>query len=308
MFQKLLYKTYGLGLNLWSLVSPKAAAYAAYRIFCRPPKPNVRPKELEFLNTARQVRSEIAGYPVVEYHWGPESGPRILLSYGWHYNAGRWRHFVPYLVETGFHVVAYDPPGHGLNPGNFCNVLINSEIMIQLLNKYGPVEAVVAHSFGGAGMVRALNRLPAGQRPRRAVIMASFSHADSIFKEYRDNFGMWPGLYARLLQVIESIIGAQVHTFDFAYMSNSLEQVQALLIYDPADPVTPFANAHRYHAYWPKSRLLQGSGGHHLGKPEITEMVLKFAAHGEYPAQAEERKQVVEAEHELVRYFAGVDL
>lgn len=310
MIQKLVFKIIGLGLNLWSLFAPKAAAHAAYRLFGKPPKPNIRPKEREFLATAQQRRSEMAGYPVVEYHWGEESSSRkVLLSYGWHYNAGRWRHFVPALVDAGFHVIAFDPPGHGLNPGNFCNVVINSDIIAGLIQKYGPLEALIGHSFGGAGSVRALNRLPAGLRPRRAAIMASFSHASNIFEEYRSTLGLWPTTYYNLVREVEGLIGAPIHTFDFAYLSNVLEQVPALLVHDPADEVTPFSNALRYHAYWPQSRLLRANGGkHHLGQADITNTVLDFIITGNFPENAETRQRPVEAEHELVRYFAGVEI
>lgn len=79
MSQKLFYRLVGLAFNLWGIASPKSAAHGAYRLFGRPPKPSLRPKELQFIDTARQVRSTVAGYPVVEYHWGPENGEMILL-------------------------------------------------------------------------------------------------------------------------------------------------------------------------------------------------------------------------------------
>ena len=44
MLQQIIFKTAGLGLNLWSLVAPNAAAMAAYQLFCKPPQPNIRPK------------------------------------------------------------------------------------------------------------------------------------------------------------------------------------------------------------------------------------------------------------------------
>lgn len=86
----------------------------AVQIFSKPPKPQVREKERQFLETARQRCCEVAGQHIVEYHWGAEDAPLVLLSYGWAYNAGRWRHFVPELLEAGYRVLAYDPPGHGL--------------------------------------------------------------------------------------------------------------------------------------------------------------------------------------------------
>ena len=138
--------------------------------------------------------------------------------------------------------------------------------------------------------------------------MASFSHASNIFEEYSSALGLWPTTYYNLVREVEGLIGAPIHTFDFAYLSSALEQVPALLVHDPADAVTPFANALRYHAYWPDSRLLRAGGGHHLGLPAITNSVLDFTITGDFPDNAETRQRPVEAEHELVRFFAGVEI
>ena len=289
MSQKLFYRLVGLTFNLWGIVSPKSAAHGAYRLFGRPPKPNLRPKELQFIDTARQVRCTVAGYPVVEYHWGPENGEMILLCYGWRYNAGRWRHYVPVLLNAGYRVIAYDPPGHGLNSGRFCNVILNSEIQEGLIGKYGRPAAVLAHSFGGASAVRAISRLSPEIRPKRAVIMASFSHAARLFEAYRDAIGLWPGVYDNLVREVEVIVGKPLEDFDFAKLGSGLHDVQTLLVHDPNDDVTPFSNALRYHAYWPGSRLLRAhGGGHHLGLAGVTGDVLRFLVEGKVPDAAEE--------------------
>jgi hypothetical protein len=133
----IIIKIIGFGLNMLSLLAPKQATQLAVYIFSKPPKPRVRAKERTFLNTARQLRREVAGQQVVEYHWGPEHAPLVLLSYGWAYNAGRWRHFVPGLLEAGYRVLAYDPPGHGLSPAGTLNIPLNAAIIRGLLEDYG---------------------------------------------------------------------------------------------------------------------------------------------------------------------------
>ena len=121
--KKILYKIAGFGLNIWSLAAPRSAAETTLRLFAAPPQPSVREKERVFLKTARQVNRQVAGQEIVEYHWGEENAPLIFLSYGWGYNAGRWRHFVPDLLEAGYRVLAYDLPGHGLAPKGRRNVV-----------------------------------------------------------------------------------------------------------------------------------------------------------------------------------------
>ncbi|HRI58751.1 MAG TPA: alpha/beta fold hydrolase [Saprospiraceae bacterium] len=305
--QHLLHKIAGFGLNLWSLAAPQQATEAAIRLFATPPKPTVREKERAFLDTALQIKRRLAGQEIVEYHWGEADAPLVLLSYGWGYNAGRWRHFVPELLEAGYRVVAYDPPGHGLAPTGQLSIPLNAAIIQALVLEYGSLEAIVAHSFGGSSSVYALQDLPRYLHPRRMVIMASFSYAPRVFREYQQALGLWPSLYWRLVRNFEQRIGHPIEDFDFALMTADYPHIEGLLVHNPGDPVTPYAEARRYFDFWPGSRLYSPSeGGHHLGTAGITQSVLDFVVHGEAPAAAERQEQPVYAGHELVRHFVGM--
>ncbi|MFN0214779.1 MAG: alpha/beta fold hydrolase [Saprospiraceae bacterium] len=305
--QKIILKVMGLGINLWSLLAPQYAAKMTARIFSTPPKPLVRPKEREFLSSARQVHRELAEQNIVEYHWGEEDAPLVLLSYGWAYNAGRWRHFVPNLVEAGYRVLAYDPPGHGLAPSGTMNIPANAAIIRALLNDYGTPFAIVAHSFGGGSSINALNDLPRALHPRRMVVMASFSFAPRIFLEYKKALGLWSSLYWRMVRGFEKRVGHSIDHFDFAMMSAAFPHIEGLLVHDPGDPVTPYAESRRYHDFWPGSYLYSPrEGGHHLGTAGITRTVLGFVQNGEIPAQAERQERPLLVEHELVQHFVGL--
>lgn len=306
--QPLLYRAVGLGLNVWSLFAPERAARQALQFFATPPKPRLRAKEQAFLATARIMRRQAGGYPVVEYHWGDPgaAGPLVLLSYGWGYNAGRWRHFVPALVEAGCRVLAYDPPGHGQAPAGQLMLPINAAIVRDLLEKYGPVFAIIGHSFGGSSSVCALQDLALPLRPQRMVLMASFSYAPYVFRGYRRMLGLWSTLYYRLVRQVERRFDTTLDSFDPGRLAGTLGGVEALLVHDPADPVTRFAEMRRYHAYWPGSALFRAAGGHHLGTPTTTSAVLHFVLTGELPDTAEKQRQALPAGHELSRYFAGL--
>jgi len=305
--QKIILKAIGLGLNLWSLVAPQHAAKTTAQIFSRPPRPQVRSKERQFLDSARQVHRELAGQNIVEYHWGPEAGPLVLLSYGWAYNAGRWRHFVPNLVEAGYRVLAYDPPGHGLAPSGTMNIPANAAIIRALLECYGPAYSIVAHSFGGGSSVNALQDLPRALHPRSMVIMAAFSFAPRIFLEYKKALGLWSPLYWRMIRGFEKRVGYPIDHYDFAMMTAAFPHIEGLLVHDPGDPVTPYAESRRYHDFWPGSHLYSPTeGGHHLGTAGITRAVLGFVQKGEIPVQAERQERPLPVEHELVQHFVGL--
>lgn len=305
--QNILYKIIGFGLNLWSLLAPKHAAKLGAQLFSTPPKPRIRSKELDFLNTARRVDRQAEGQNIVEYHWGPANAPLVLLSYGWAYNAGRWRHFVPDLLTAGYRVLAFDPPGHGLAPSGTLNIPLNAAIIRNLLETYGPPYAIVGHSFGGSSNVYALKDLPQSLHPQRMVIMASFSFAPRVFLQYKKELGLWSPLYWRMVRSFEKRVGHSLDYYDFAMMSAEFHAVDGLIVHDPADPVTPYVEARRYHDFWPESHLYSPKEGrHHLGTSDITQVVLRFLQHGEIPEEAERQDRPVRMEHELVHHFVGV--
>jgi pimeloyl-ACP methyl ester carboxylesterase len=304
----LLLKAIGLALNMWALVQPRRAAGEVYRVFTRPPRPRLRPKELAFLKTGVRRDTQHAGRPVVEYHWGTE-GPPIYLAYGWGYNAGRWRHFVPRLVEAGYRVIAYDPPGHGQAPREQLNLVKNAEIIRSLIQTYGAPHALIGHSFGGAASVLALAGLAPARHPVRMVIMASFSDAMQVFRKFQQTLGLHELLFWRFVRHMEARAGASMAAFDLARLSGQhLERVPALIVHDPEDQVTPFGHARRYHAYWPGSLLYAVSGaGHHLGHAPVTESILRFVIRGQRPAEATVQEHALPAGHDLVRFFAGLE-
>lgn len=305
--QKLAYKLVGLGLNLWSLAAPREAEKKAINLFATPPKPVVREKERSFLNSARQVRRIVAGQQIVEYHWGEENAKLALLAYGWGYNAGRWRHFVPELVAAGYRVLAYDPPGHGFAPAGQLTIPLNAAIIRTLVEDYGPMEAIVGHSFGGSSAVYALHDLPQFLHPRRMAVMASFSYAPRVFQEYQQTLGLWPSLYWRIVRNFEQRVGHSLDYYDFAMMTAGFEHIEGFLVHSPGDHVTPYAEARRYFDFWPGSRLFSpDEGGHHLGTSNVTQSVLEFVLDGDTPSETEQQAQPVPAGHELVRFFAGL--
>jgi Serine aminopeptidase, S33 len=305
--RQLYIKSLGFFLNIWSLIAPKSAMLRAAKIFATPPKPAIRTKEQEFLHTARQVMRRMEEFDIMEYHWGSETGPLVVLSYGWGYNAGRWRHFVPELVSAGFRVIAYDPPGHGKSAPGQVTIPLNGGIVRSIITTYGPAAAILAHSFGGASSVFALSQLPFSMHPKRMVVMASFSYGPNAFWSFKRALGLFPSLYWRMIRYFEQRVGYRIEHFDLAVMAGHYEHIQALLVHAPADDVTPYYEGERYHAFWPGSRLLSpATGGHHLGTAQITSDVLRFVVDGTWPTDARENERYLSAEHELVAHFAGL--
>jgi hypothetical protein len=304
---KIITKAIGFGLNMASLLAPKWATRQLIRLFGTPPKPEIRPKDRDFLATARQQLMQRGNHQIMEYHWGPTDGPLIILSYGWAYNAGRWRYFVPTMVERGYRVIAYDPCGHGMSSEGMLDLPTNASFVRAIIHENGQPEALIAHSFGGGSSIHALHELPANLHPKRMVIMASFSSAPAIFRDYANALGLWPWVSRKLVSTFEQKIRRSLQSFDMARMTADFTHIEGLLVHNPHDTVTPYSNAIRYHSHWKGSHLLSPlEGHHHLGTPAITQAVVDFATLGTIPADAETQQRPLNTNHDLARFFAGV--
>lgn len=282
--RQLLFRALGAGINTVSYVSPKAAGKLAFQLFGKPPAPNIRPKEQVFLDTATRLDVAWEGMDIPVYSWGPPEGKLVFCAYGWGYNAGRWRHYVPQLTEAGYRVVAFDPPGHGLAPAGNLDYpkLVNIERAI--LRNLGGCELVLCHSFGGGCLIEALAELPKELHPKRAVVMAVFSEVKWIFQVFTIGLGLRPIIFEEMQRYVQDFSGRKLEEFDVAINAHRLAEVNTLLIHDPEDKVTAFRNARRNHSHWVNSALYAPKGaGHHLGTAGVTRTVLDFLVDGTLP-------------------------
>jgi pimeloyl-ACP methyl ester carboxylesterase len=302
-----MHKIIGFLLNIASLFAPNWVTKKLISSFALPPKPAIRPKEMEFLDTAKKIKVNRSGVEIMEYHWGENHHPLVVLSYGWGYNAGRWRHFVPTLLENDFKVVAYDPAGHGLSQIRDLDLPMNASYIRAIVEEHGSVDTVLAHSFGGASSVYAVYGLPKFLQPKKMILMASFNHTPRVFRGFATLLGLWESTFQRMVSVFEARIGQPLSFFDLGMMSSNFSHIKGLIVHSPSDKVTPFRSALRYHSYWSGSYLYAPEqGGHHLGTNDITKAVLEFIVAEKVPNDAQKQVPVLDTEHELVQYFAEV--
>jgi pimeloyl-ACP methyl ester carboxylesterase len=286
--KRLAYRTLATGINTLTRFSPKLAGRLAFRLFATPPPPRIREKEQRFVDRADRLDRRILEWEVPVYAWGPTDGPIAFCAYGWGYNAGRWRHYVPALVEAGYRVVAFDPPGHGHATGpRVLDYPTMAEIMTELMRSFGGIDLVLAHSFGGSCLVESLRRLPPTERPVRICLLAIVSEVRWLFVGFADFMGFSDRTFRALVLHIQQRTGRRLDEFDVTIPAAELTDIPTLLVHDPRDATTAYRHAQRNHSHWPGSLLYSPEGaGHHLGTPEVTKVILRFLIRGARPAGA----------------------
>jgi len=277
-------KALGYWCKLNGLFGKDKVGEAALRQFVKPPKPNIRPKQEMFLDASRQTMLEFEGKSVAVYEWGDEGAPYVFSAYGWAYNAGRWRHFAPSLIDAGYRFVAVDYQGHGRSVYAECDYPTMVRLLQKTLLHFGKPALLLAHSFGAGLSMGLLSGIDKSLHPERLALLAGFSDVEYIFRQFTGALGFSESQYQSLARAVERRTGNKIESYDPARMSMKLGHIQALIAHDPKDEVTAFSNATRLAEHFPNAYLYEAVGAGHGFTEEVTSRaILNWLIEAEVP-------------------------
>ncbi|MCB1417992.1 MAG: alpha/beta hydrolase [Notoacmeibacter sp.] len=147
----------GVSLSIAEKVSPRLSGRVLARLFLTPRRLKLREEERVVMeqSAALPLRFDMKRmFPV--HHWGPESGPVVLLVHGWSGRAGQMGAFVAPLVSRGFKVVAFEAPAHGAADGRTTGLVEFARAIRLVERQFGDLHGIIAHSMGGAAALLAI--------------------------------------------------------------------------------------------------------------------------------------------------------
>jgi pimeloyl-ACP methyl ester carboxylesterase len=195
--------------------------------------------------------------------WSFGAGPTILLAHGWSGHAAQFDAWIEPLVTAGHRVVLFDAPAHGRSGGTDTNIMDMAGAVQHVAGLYGPVHAIVAHSFGAPATLVALQH---GLKVERLVLIAAplSLTKHSIFVAHALGFPM--AVRGRMQRKMERALEFR---WDEAESDKALaalaeeRRLDVLLIHDRRDREVPFAAAERLAVAAPAARLIATDGlGH----------------------------------------------
>ena len=266
-----------LGFRAADLVAPRHAARSAHRLWFRLP-PTMEPLPLpaggepfEVTAQGAQVRGHVFG-----------AGPTVYLVHGWGGRGSQLAAFVEPLVAAGHRVVLFDLPAHGdsepgpAGPGRTHGVEMG-KALDAVFARFGPAEAVIAHSFGTLATYLALRFGWLGTK--RLVLIAPLVDAASLFDQFQATLGFGRRTRVAFDRQVEAFVGLGVEEFDVVRQASRLDPVPTLVVHDRGDRQTPYAGSERLAAALPDARLVTTDGlGHRriLRDPAVVAEVVAF--------------------------------
>jgi pimeloyl-ACP methyl ester carboxylesterase len=262
-----------LAFRLLGAISPAWSARWAYALWFRPRRYAPPAREQSLLAAAACYPISHAGKDISVYTWG--KGPTILLVHGWSGRGTQLGAFVTPLVDAGYRVVAFDAPAHGRSSGHSTDLLEISAVILALADKFGPVQAVIAHSFGVACALHAL------RQRNFAARMVTLS-APATMYGLREKFARQFRVARPTMEILHTMMEARFGTDLWRHFSvlNLVMQVAlpALVIHDRDDRDIPWQEGEAIAATWGAALMLTTGLGHRrlLRDPDVIARVTAF--------------------------------
>ena len=247
--------------RLADLVSPGLAGRIARDLWFAVP-PRMAPARLPDGGVAFEVES--LGAAVRGHVWG--AGPVVYLVHGWGGRGSQLASFVEPLLSRGFRVVMFDAPAHGdsdpgpAGPGRTHGVEFG-KALDAVFARFGPADAVVAHSLGAISTYLTLRF--GWLSTRRLVLLAPMVAAEPLFDQFQRSLGFGARTRKAFDRELEEFVGIPMAEFDATYQAARVDPVPTLVVHDRGDRQTPYADAARLVASLPDARLVTTDGlGH----------------------------------------------
>lgn len=267
----------GLGLVAGERIAPDLAArWVCRQWFTLPPPPRVNP----FPEGGETFEVSWEQGTVRGQSWG--DGPVVYLVHGWGGRSDQFAALVEPLRWAGYRVVTFDAPSHGSSdPGAFgpssTTGVEFGKALDAVFVRFGPGEAVVAHSMGGLATLLALNFGWFGaNRVVFVAPMAGYAEAMDVFQSV---LGFGRRIRRRVDARTWRRVGLDDDEFDARTLWSRLEEpLPALVVQDDTDLQAPYAESRALAEDIGADFMTTSGLGHNrvLADPRVAERIIRF--------------------------------
>lgn len=237
--QRLVIKYIRAKFKILSSVSKRRAAEKAFELFCTPQYRNKKKLPPIFEKTEK-IEFPFEGNKVRGYRWNYPADKKAMILHGFESSVINFDRYVTPLIKKGYEVLAFDAPAHGRSTGKRITVITYKNLVRYVWNKYGPVDAFIAHSFGGLTLSLALEEIRHSYLTKIVLIAPAAETKTAIDNFFRfvqlDN-----GVRAEFDQLIEEMGGKPPEWYSISRVAPKLK-AQVLFLQDTDDQMTPLSD------------------------------------------------------------------
>ena len=269
-----LAKSIGFYINVLSFVAPKKAVQKAYAVFSTPRKGKIQIDTIpEVLKSAEAVAFDFEGKIIQTYLWkGNETV--LFLIHGWESNSARWKKALPYILKSGYTIVAIDAPAHGLSSGKDFNAHKYTEFIHHVAKMYNP-KILIGHSIGGKACLH-YQTIHNNLNVEKIVVLGAPSDFKVIFENYVSLLGLNSKVNSQLINFYKENYNLSNQEIEGPLFSDN-NNLKGLIAHDIEDKVVAFAEAKKNSNAWKEAIFIETKGlGHSMNDEELFEKISEF--------------------------------
>lgn len=225
--------------KLLSAVSKKKAAEKAFVVFGTPFMKSVRKAPVK---NAEVIHFHLNDKKMNGYRWNHPKSRKVLILHGFGSAAHKFEDYATLLVAEGFEVLAFDAPAHGHSEGGTTNAIEYSDMIKEILEKFGPVENFIAHSFGGISLSLALEQVPHTENTRIVFIAPATETTSAVDGAFKMLKLKNEKVRHEFEKIIIKVSGKETAWFSMRRAMHNIK-AKVLWVHDEEDDITPWADA-----------------------------------------------------------------
>ena len=211
--------------------------------------------------------------------WRLGDGPAVLLVHGWEDDNSLWAPLIDVLVERGRALVVLDLPAHGFSEGEWGLGPQAADGIAAVAAAMGPIDAVVAHSFGAGGAMLAISE---GLVVDRVVLIAPPLRTSNRWLRYAERLGVTEDVALAAQSIYEERVGPARASFDFRAELTQFD-VDLLVIHSADDERMPVGDSQEVVPTCRRGELVVVDGLSHrrtARDPEVVARVAEYVSDG----------------------------
>ena len=176
------------------------------------------------------------------YRWNHPAKQRILILHGFGSAAFKFEQYVAGLTRKGYEVLAFDAPAHGSSEGKRTNAVEYSEMIKEVMKRYGPIHGFISHSFGGIALSLALEETGKHENARVVFIAPATETTSAIDGAFRMLKVKDETVRQEFNRIIMEKSGRPAEWFSVRRAVKNFHST-ILWVHDEEDEITPFTDA-----------------------------------------------------------------
>lgn len=224
-----------------TFVSKRKAAEKAFDLFCTPFMKS-RQRTPSIFTHAEKLQFKLNGLRVNGFRWNHPRKQKALILHGFGSAAHKFHQYIAPLLQKGYEVVAFDAPAHGTSEGTRINAVQYCQMILEVIDAYGPFDSYLAHSFGGMALSLALEKTEHSDQTKIVFIAPATETTSAIdsafhFLQLKDEM---------VRKEFDKIIFEQSgQPSEWFSIKRAIQNIRAtiLWIHDEDDDITPLRDA-----------------------------------------------------------------